>query len=179
MKQTPPVETTAAALRREFDLAFASPIAPSVADVEDLLAIRVAGDPYAIRLREISGMMAGRTVVPVPSRAPGLLGLAGIRGNVVPVFGLSSILGYTQASDEPRWLILCGENDPVALAFPGFDGFLRLAKSSLHADASLRAARPHVHEIASTETGARAVIDVPIVAAALRSRTGHPPAKEP
>ena len=179
MKDIVSVEGTAARLRREFDLTFALPPAQSVAELEDLLAIRVAGDPYAVRLGEISGMMAGRTVVPVPARAPGLLGLAGIRGSVVPVFGLSSILGYTQASGEPRWLILCGSDDPVALAFPDFEGFLRLPKSSLHGDPSLRAARPHVREIASTERGARAVIGVPLVVAALRNRTGHRPAKEP
>src|ERR1039458_7695948 len=90
------VESKAAALRQAFDQSFALPPPPASQEVEDLLAIRVAGNPYAIRLRDIAGIVAGRKVVPVPAVRLDLLGLAGIRGGVVPVFGLASILGYGQ-----------------------------------------------------------------------------------
>lgn len=179
MKATTVLDRTAANLRLEFDRSFTLPPASAAEEVEDLLAIRVAGDPYVIRLREISGMMAGRTVVPVPAATPDLLGLTGIRGGVVPVFGLASILGYAQGSGEPRWMILCGAEDPLALAFSDFEGFLRLPKSSVHADESLRVTRHHVSEVASTEAGVRPVIGVSLVVAALRNRSGpRRPAKE-
>ena len=88
MNETQLVENKAAALRQAFDLSFALPPPPASPEVEDLLTIRVAGNPYAIRLRDIAGMVAGRKVVPVPSVTLDLLGLAGMRGGVVPVFGL-------------------------------------------------------------------------------------------
>jgi chemotaxis signal transduction protein len=97
MNETPLVESKAAELRQAFDLSFALPPPPASQEVEDLLTIRVAGDPYAIRLGDIAGMVAGRKVVPVPAVTLDLLGLAGIRGGVVPVFGLASILGYGQS----------------------------------------------------------------------------------
>lgn len=179
MKEAPVLDSKLAELRRAFDRSFALPPPQAAQEVEDLLAIRVAGDPYAVRLREISGMMAGRKVVSVPAGAPGLLGLAGIRGGVVPVFGLASILGYGQASGEPRWMILCGVEDPIALAFPDFEGFLRLPKSSLHSDETLQATRHHVNEVAKTDAGNRAVIGVSLVVAAIRNRRGSDqPAKE-
>jgi purine-binding chemotaxis protein CheW len=173
MNETPTAESTAAELRRAFDLSFALPPPQASQDACDLLAIRVAGDPYAIRLREIAGIAAGRRVIPVPSVTLDLLGLAGIRGEVVPVFGLSSILGYGQATGSPRWMILCGTEEPIALAFSDFEGYLRLPKSSLHADENLRAARQYVNQIASTETGVRAVISIPLVVATIRNRIGH------
>jgi len=179
MKETVVGENKAAELRRAFDLSFAVPPPLSSQEVEDLLAIRVAGDPYAIRLRDIAGIVAGRGVVPVPAVTIDLLGLVGIRGGVVPVFGLSTILGYGQAAGAPRWMILCGAEESIALAFSDFEGFLRLPKSSLHADENLRATRQYVNQVASTESGVRAVISIPLIVATIRNRSGHRgPAKE-
>src|ERR1035441_2192420 len=173
MSETPVAESKAAELRQAFDLSFALPPPQGSQEVEDLLAIRVAGDPYAIRLLEIAGMVAGRRVVAVPAVTRDLLGLAGIRGGVVPVFGLASILGYGQPPGSPRWMILCGVEEPIALAFSDFEGYLRLPKSSLHADENLRATRQYVNQVASTEAEARAVISIPLIVATIRNRIGH------
>ena len=179
MNEIPVVESKAAELRQAFDLSFALPPPQASQEVEDLLTIRVAGDPYAIRLGDIAGIVAGRRVIPVPAVTLDLLGLAGIRGDVVSVFGLASILGYGQAPGSPRWMILCGAEEPIALAFSDFEGYLRLPKSSLHADENLRTTRQYVNQVASTEDGARAVISIPLVVATIRNRTGHNrPAKE-
>lgn len=179
MNETPIIESKAAELRQAFDLSFALPPPEASQEVEDLLMIRVAGDPYAIRLRDIAGVVAGRKVVLVPAATPDLLGLAGIRSGVVPVFGLVSILGYGEAPDSPGWMVLCGVEEPIALAFSEFEGYLRLSKSSLHADENLRVTRPYLQEIASTAVGVRAVISMPLVVATIRNRIGrHRPAKE-
>jgi purine-binding chemotaxis protein CheW len=100
MNETPMIENKAAELRQAFDLSFALPPPQASQEVEDLLTIRVAGDPYAIRLCDIAGMVTGRKVVPLPAATLDLLGLAGIRGGIVPVFGLSSILRYQVASTD-------------------------------------------------------------------------------
>lgn len=175
MNETSVLENKAAALRQAFDLSFALPPPPALPEVEDILTIRVAGDPYAILLRDITGMVAGRKVVPVSSSRPDVIGLAGIRGGVIPVFGLTSILGYAQAASASRWMILCGAEEPIALAFSDFEGYLRLPKSSFHADGNLRATRTYVNQVASTEAGVRAVIDIPLVVTTItiRNRTGH------
>ena len=179
MRDTPVVVSQVAELRRAFDLSFALPPAQALAELEDLLAIRVAGDRYAIRLRDVTGLVAGRTIVPVPADAPDLLGLAGLRGGVVPVFGLASILGYGQAPAEPRWLILCGAEEPLALACSDFEGCLRVPKASLHACEDLRPTRQYVEQVASTEAGARAVIAMSLVVATIRKQSGpHRPEKE-
>ncbi len=177
MTEPTAVESPAGELRRAFDLSFASP-PPAPQEVEDLLALRVAGDPYAVRLRDVAGLVAGRKVVSVPAVTRDLLGVAGIRGGVVAVFGLASILGYAPSSGAPRWLLLCGAEAPIALAFSEFEGHLRLPKSALHADLTHRAPRHFAAEVASTGSGARPVLDLPLVLARIRNH-GSPDNRTP
>jgi chemotaxis signal transduction protein len=161
----------AAELRERFDRAFASPPPQPPAETEELLLVRVGGDPYAIRLREIAGLIARRTIVPIPSAAPGMLGLAGIRGEIVPVFGLSSILGYPPEAEPPGWLLACGSKEPIAFGVTEFEGNLRLASSCVRDEA--RVARGYSSQIADSGTVARPIIDLPLVVAAIRERFGH------
>ena len=173
MNETPVIENKAAKLRQAFDLSFALPPPPASQEVEDLLTIRVAGDSYAIRLCDIAGMVTGCKVVAVPAAAIDLLGLAGIRGDIVPVFGLASILGYSQPLESPRWMILCGADESIALAFSDFEGYLRIPKSCLYADENLRATRQYVSQAASTNAVLRSVISIPLILANIRNRIGH------
>ena len=172
----------AAQLREAFDRTFALPPSGASPEVEDLLTIRVAGDPYAIRLLDIAEIVTERRVVSVPAVTPDFLGLAGIRGGIVPVFGLSSILGYGSDSRAPRWMMICGSEQPIALDFSDFEGYLRLPASALHADENFGTAREHVkyvNQVASTPDGVRAVISIPLIMATIRNRISqHRPTKE-
>ena len=173
---------TAAQLRQDFDHSFALPPSVASAQGEDLLMIRVAGDPYAIRLQDIAEIVTDRRVVAIPSVTPDLLGLAGIHGGIIPVFGLSSILGYAPDPGSPRWMIICDAEEPMALAFSDFEGYWRLPTSALHADENYRSTREHVKyvdKIASTPDGVRAVISMTLIMAAIRNRISqHRPTKE-
>ena len=172
----------AAQLRQAFDRTFALPPSGASPEAEDLLTIRVAGDPYAIRLLDIGEIVTERRVISVPAVTPDLLGLAGIRGGIVPVFSLSSILGYGPDPGSPRWMIICGAEEPIALAFSDFEGCLRLPASALHADENLGTTREHVkyvNQVASTPDGVRAVISIPLIMASIRNRISqHRPTKE-
>ncbi len=164
-----------AALRRAFDESFAAPPAEESHELEDLLKIRVAGDPYAIRLRDIAGVVARRKIVPVPGGTPDLLGSAGIGGGIVPVFALGLLLGYGQAAEAPSWMVLCGPDEPIALAFPELEGYARLPRSQIHLDDNLRPACQHVKEVARIAAERRPVISIPLVVATIRNRTGQTP----
>ena len=67
-------------------------------------------------------------------------------------------------------MVLCGAEEPIALAFSEFEGHLRLPKSSLHADEKLGATRRYLEWVASTAFGVRAVISTPLIVAAIRNR---------
>jgi chemotaxis signal transduction protein len=122
----------AAALRREFDGAFARAALLGERDSVELLAVRVCADAHAIRLTDISGLYADRRITPVPGPLPELLGVVGLRGSVVPVYDLRLLLGHTPAA-PPRWLVLAAAGE-VGLAFDQLDGHVVAPRESIVTD---------------------------------------------
>jgi len=147
-------------LRHSFDQAFADALPPEPPGFDDLLAIRVAGEPYAVRLTAISGLFVGWTVTQLPGPAAGLRGVAAYRGAIVPVYDLAMLLGYPR-SEAPRWLVLTREASPVALAFDGVEGHLRVPGDTIAAGAT------ETGDVVRTPAGARPVVDVHAVQAAI------------
>lgn len=125
-----PKAGSAAALRRLFDEAFAAPAVSKPERLEDLLAIRVGSDPYALRLSEIAGLHADLRIVPIPSPAAQLLGIVGIRGAMAPIYDLAALLGYPPASG-PRWIAFARTPQSVGFAFESFEFHLQVAETSL------------------------------------------------
>ncbi|MBI3271898.1 MAG: chemotaxis protein CheW [Planctomycetes bacterium] len=159
----------AAELRRDFDRAFGAPAEVGVPDLENLLAVRVGGDAYAFKVRELAELSRGRRVVPVPSGKPALLGLAGLRGVLVQVYDLAALLGHAAESEAPRWLVLCGGSESVALGFQHLEGYLRLPRAEVYAAAVADGAKRHLREAVRAGGCVRGVISVASILAALES----------
>jgi chemotaxis signal transduction protein len=163
------VSGTAAELRREFDATFGAPPAPRAAAVASFLAVKLGDDGYAFRIHETSGLAAARKIVALPGAPSVLLGLAGIRGVVVPVFSLASAMGYS-GDVAPRWFVLCGGADPIAFAFAAFDGYLELPASEVRTVDERESGRAHVREVFQARGELRGVIALPSVTKAVRER---------
>lgn len=162
-----PLGNTAQELRRAFDESFASPVAQETPDCENLLAIRVAENPYAVRVRDLVRVVSGPRILAVPSRLPELIGIAGLRGILVPVYDLAALMGHAVKRGEARWLLVCGANEPLALAFGAFEGHLKVPRSALSRAVDHR--RRHIEEAAQTGDGVRAILDVPSIVEAIRN----------
>jgi purine-binding chemotaxis protein CheW len=121
------------ALRRDFDRSFALPPPTDQRAAIELLLLRVGSDPYAIRVSEITGIASVRAASYLPSTTPALEGLVGIRGALVPLFGLSALLGQPAPAEASRWLVLVGRDEPLALGFQAFDGYHKLLQAALSA----------------------------------------------
>jgi chemotaxis signal transduction protein len=147
----------ASALRDAFDRSFAHAPSAGAAAVDDLLAISLGGDRYALRLAELSGLFADKTVMWLPSPVAELLGIAGFRGTVLPVYDLGMLLGRPKAA-APRWLAVA-KAAPLALAFDGFDGLLRARPDEVVPDARPEARGRHIQEILQGDV-ARPIIHV-------------------
>jgi chemotaxis signal transduction protein len=163
------MDPRAARLRDAFDGGFALPPQVEVVESDDFLLLRAAGAPYAMRVAEIAGIAARKTVVPVPSGRPELLGLAGIRGALVCVYSLSRLLGQAGA-EQAVWLALLALDDaePVALAFDELEGFLRVPRALVLEQPASRA-DARVRSLVQAGSTPRPVIDLSTIAAVIQS----------
>jgi purine-binding chemotaxis protein CheW len=131
-------------LRAAFDASFADPPREEVAGHDDLLAIRAGGRRYALRLTQAAGLFPDRPVTRLPGPVSALLGVAGFRGAIVPVYGLAAVFGIggtaaavnNDEAGRPRWLVLAAGTPSVALAFDELDGHLRVPSDVLVEEAA-------------------------------------------
>ena len=158
-------------LRREFDSAFAAPRAVRSSDVEKLVVLQVGSLWVACRVLEVTRFESLRRVVPLSNGAPGLIGIAGLRGKVVPVFGLAAILGIGGAEGTP-WVAICGEADPIGLAFDRLDRFVTVRRSDVSAVGDGNRLSSHTNGLLRIGSVAHDVLDLPAVLSAIRGATG-------
>jgi chemotaxis signal transduction protein len=163
---------TAADIRNAFDRAFAEPPSSQALErIENLLAIRVAGHPYAIRVGEMTGLVNNRKILALPSPISELLGVAGIRGTLVPVYSMAALLGYNRELDQTaRWIALCGAEEIAGLAFSDFESYLRVPLSHVYAADNKHMARGHIKEVAHMADQVRAVISIPSAMEIIKKR---------
>jgi purine-binding chemotaxis protein CheW len=144
-------------MRRAFDRIFAAPLPAEAPPCDDFLSIQAGPDSYALRLTEVAGLYADRTVVPLPATATGFRGIASFRGVVVPVYDLAALLGYPR-EENPRWLVLVARA-PIGLAFNRVDGHLRVPRHLVAAEGGpVRSL--HVQGVVHEAGLARPVIDL-------------------
>jgi chemotaxis signal transduction protein len=168
---TPPATAKVVELRTAFDHAWAVPPSSSAeVQTDNLLAIRVSQDAYAIKVHEIAGLVTDRKIVAFPGPIPELLGVAGIRGALVPVYSLAELLGYGVEAEQVRWLALCGTEESFALAFSGFEGYVRVRHAELYAAEQKNVRRTFVTQVARTPEMVRAVVSIPLLREAIQER---------
>jgi chemotaxis signal transduction protein len=123
------ISQRAAQLRRDFDGGFANPPLIGSEAKQDLLAIRLGTRRFAIRLSEISGLFADKKVTPVPGGATAMLGIAGFRGSILPVYDLQSLLDLSKA-EAPRWLVVAAAAS-AAFSFDAFEEQIRVSPDAI------------------------------------------------
>jgi chemotaxis signal transduction protein len=153
-------------LHRAFDQSFADPLRPREVEPEDLLAIEVAGHPYALRIRELLGLFVKRHITPLPAAPAELLGLSAVRGELVAVYDLASLLGYARGED-PSFLVL-GRGQSVAFAFATLHGHVRVSKAEI---ATIERKRePWLTEVVREAGQARPIVELSGITASLEQR---------
>ncbi|GGC79413.1 chemotaxis protein CheW [Undibacterium terreum] len=152
-------------LRDEFDLSFSQQAGAGSEQAENFLVLKIAGDPYALRVSEISGLYADRAITALPSPVPELIGLSGFRGQVTPVYDLASLLGYPRAA-KPKWIAALRHAAPVALAFEEFHIHLSITAqqiTGLEKDS-------HLHDAIQTEGAVFPIIELHSVLKEIQQR---------
>lgn len=165
MASTTALATRAAELRFAFDRGFAAPLRAGLAERHGFLAIRVGTRAFAIRLSEVAGLFVDRKITRVPGTDAALLGIAGFRGALIPVYGLAALLGESGASG-PRWLVTAVAA-PVAFGFDGFEGHVAVAADAIVPQQASASMRDYAPAFIQAESTVRPVICFAAIVAAL------------
>lgn len=160
-----PVRETAAQMRGNFDHGFSLPAQQSDETSEDLLLIRLGPLPFALRMSEVAGLQRSAGVTSLPGPVATLLGMAGHKNRVLPVYDLAALLGQP-ASQAPAWQAVT-RTPSVILAVDEFERHLRCPRSAI---ASLTlpqdledAAASHVQAHLHTDEGQRPIVSLAAV----------------
>lgn len=90
---------------------------PEVLASIDTLVVRLGEETYGLPLRSLTAVFQVTTaVVPVPCTPPFVAGITNIRGRVVPVIDLATLLGISAAASEANAIIVVS-NDAMTVAF--------------------------------------------------------------
>lgn len=163
---------SAQALRDAFDASFVVAAAQSDATGrEDFLTIRVAGGPYALALAEIAGVHHGATVVPIAGVAAHLIGIAGFRGAVAPVYDLGMWLGAPRAPSTP-WIVLARAPWPVGFAFERLERHIRPMRDAAAGPPEADAVRPFVAGVLRTDDEVRPLVRLASIVDAISKLVG-------
>lgn len=156
------LQNKAAELRSAFDRSFAAAVHADTVLFDDFLAVRLRGEAHVLPLDGVARLLPLRTLTRFPGAVPHWLGLAGVAGDVVPVYDLGSLLGYP-AGAAPRWMAVC-RRAPVALAVDVFEGQFRHPREAGSATADPAPAR-----VLRTAGQVRPVVPVDEVIATIKS----------
>jgi chemotaxis signal transduction protein len=149
------MEDRARALREAFDRSFAASPRDQADGGENYLGIRIGSDAFVLKLGEIKGLFSGRTIVSLPSSFTEILGVASLRGQVVPVYSLRAFLGYPPAKEPLHWIVLAGPG--VGFAFDQFDFYARIPPEQISHSSS---GRGHIASMATVAGAHRPVISI-------------------
>lgn len=79
------------------------------------LTISVAGERLAIPANDVSEVIRNPAVTRIPLSPPGLVGVANLRGTVIPIVSLAVLLGKEWEASAARRVVVVGESRPVGL----------------------------------------------------------------
>ena len=112
-------------------------------DARRFLTFRLEDRLYALPAEEVSEVIRSPAVARVPQGPKSLLGIANLRGSVLPVASLRGLLGRDEADagSTSRAIVLDGAA-PVALAVDAVDALVTIAGDQLESQGAALAAHP-------------------------------------
>ena len=141
-------------LREAFDGAFAEPPPGESTRTEEFLEVEVGGDAYALPLAELSGVHLQPRVTALPGAPARVLGLAAVRGEVVPVLDLGALLGYGRGAAQPAALAICRGERPLGLALGAVGRHVRVPSADVRAGDAGDSERAHIRAFVRRNTAA-------------------------
>lgn len=91
------------------------------------LTVSVAGERLAIPANDVAEVIRHPAVTRLPLSPPGLMGVANLRGTVIPIVSLAALLGREKAEAISHRVVVVGTARPVGLTVDDVLSFERVA----------------------------------------------------
>jgi purine-binding chemotaxis protein CheW len=109
--------------------------AEASAGIENLLIFQLAGGSFGLRLAQVAEIIRLPELVRVPLVPPSLLGVANLRGIVLPVVSLRRLMNLPDATvDESTWVVVMRGNAPVGFLVDRVDALRALPANQIEHD---------------------------------------------
>ncbi len=106
-------------------------VAAKDGEIRHFLTFRVADRRYALPAEDISEIIRVPSVARIPQSPKGLMGVANLRGGILPVASSRSLLGQAESvAGQGRAIVMDGAS-PVALAVDAVEELLQVASASV------------------------------------------------
>jgi len=100
--------------------------------LEDLLVFRLAGESLGLRLAAVAEIIRPPDLAHMPLVPPSLLGLANLRGIVMPVVSMRALLHLPEiAADESTRVVVMRGDNPVGFVVDGIHRLLGIATDQI------------------------------------------------
>ena len=125
------------------------------------VTFQLRGGVFALALAEVQEIIRMPALVHVPLSPPGLLGLANLRGTVMPVTGLREIFGYPAAErdESNRVVVISHEGAPLGLVVDRMEAVVNAQESEIESAESIEEIRSELlHGIIRRQDGGMVLI---------------------
>lgn len=110
--------------------------------VERFLTFRVDGELYALPANQVAEVIRLPAVARVPQAPKGLLGLANLRGSVLPVASVRGLMGAEESAEATTRAIVLDGAAPVALAVDVVEALVAVNTEQIETRQAELATRP-------------------------------------
>src|SRR5262249_57160274 len=108
----------------------------------ELLLFRVGAENFALPLANAEEAVESLAVHPLPGSPPGMLGVAQLRGVMLPVYAAEPLLGVAPAADANVTLIVRGRDGRAGIVIDDVEDVIVADLSTLRAVPGARGADP-------------------------------------
>jgi chemotaxis signal transduction protein len=145
-------------LKTAFDGAFALPAQPPAVDAPRVLLLTVGDTPCVVAVEECAGVVPAGAIVRLPSTTSAFRGLTTVRGAVLPVYDLATLLGLEPHPVARPWLLLAAGLHPVAFLAGSVDGYASVPASVSASGVVTAATTSHALNVLTIEGTARRLV---------------------
>lgn len=157
-------------MREAFDHGFARQVGELSPHWHDFLLVRLGALPHALPMAEISALqrMPPEGITPVPGPLSALMGIAGHKGRILPVYDLTALLGLS-AARQAAWQVVT-QDPPVILAIDEFERHVRCDAGAIaRLSASESIGQGHIEAHLHTASEQRPIVSIASVLDTIRA----------